>query len=82
MSYNQRVLTVCPNGFSHRVDFDDSERIQTVRSRRSGSEGPIVHELIYDYRDPRRQGTFSECDRKLIQSVTDKERERKTGLQL
>jgi RHS repeat-associated protein len=76
---NQRVLTVYPNGSSQRVDYDDSERIKTVRSRRNGTDGPVVHELDYDYRDPLCPGTAPECDRELIQSVTDTQRERETA---
>ncbi len=58
---NQRTLTVYPNGSSQRVDYDDSERIKTVRSRRNGADGPVVHELDYDYRDPLCPGTAPEC---------------------
>ncbi len=76
---NQRVLTVYPNGSSQRVDYDASERIETVRSRRSGSTGPIVHELNYDYRDPLCQGTPEQCDRELVQTVIDKQRDRETA---
>jgi hypothetical protein len=57
---NQRILTVYPNGSSQRVDYNDSERIETVRSRRNGADGPVVHELD-DYRDPLCPGTAPEC---------------------
>ncbi|MCP9492014.1 MAG: hypothetical protein MSC31_19385 [Solirubrobacteraceae bacterium MAG38_C4-C5] len=79
---NQRVLTVYPNGSSQRVIFnEDSERVETIRSRRSGEMGPVVHELDYSYRQPgcqRGEAERDPCDRDLVQTVTDKERERKT----
>jgi YD repeat-containing protein len=37
---NRRVPTVYPNGSSQRVDYDDSERLKAVRSRRNGTGRP------------------------------------------